>query len=173
MKPTSRLTAPLADEWTRLLGEHRTLLADLLDTGQAKQRALVRFDGAEVASLTQREEALLERAEGFERRRRELAGRTAAALAEPAERLNVERIAARADAESGGALRAIRASLHEQGRALQRVNRLNRALTEQSLSHVQGFFRIFAGQEGADETYSRGGLERKPVGSTGVIDRVA
>lgn len=173
MQPMPRLTAALLEEWTALLGEHHLLLASLLDVGQAKQRALVRFDGTEVESLSRREETLLLGADALERRREALTARTASALSEPEERLTVERIAAHAPEASGGALRDLRAALQRQGKALQRVNRLNRALTEQSLAHVQGFFQAFAGPASGDETYSRAGVERKPAGGTLVIDRVA
>lgn len=171
--PLVRLPAPLAGEWSALLGEHGTLIDAMVEAGQAKQSALVRADRPALERTTRREEELLARAQALEQRRGAMIARTAEALGVPAAGLTIERIAGRAEEAPARTLRALRGALREKGKALQRLNRLNRLLLEQSLGHIQDFLLLLSGRGLEDATYSRAGLERKPAGGTLIVNQVA
>lgn len=165
--------SPTPDAWIALLEEHRVLLDALQEAGQSKQRALVKLDRVGLEAANRREEDTLRRAEALDLRRRELIARTAEALGVPAGSLTVDRIARQVPADAQASLRSLHDAVQRQAKSLRRVNRLNRALVEQSLAHSRDFFQILSGQGPGEATYSRSGLDRKPGGGTLLIDRVA
>ena len=164
--------ATLAAEWQSLLREHGAVLDSLAEAGRAKRELLVGIDRPGVEGATRREEELLGSATELERRRRGLMTRTADILRIPAEGLTVGRIADRIGGDAGRALRTHREALREKGKALLRINRVNRMLTEQSLAHADEFLVLLSGGRPGETVYSRGGRERKPAAGSLVLDRV-
>jgi flagellar biosynthesis/type III secretory pathway chaperone len=171
MTTSPRLPAALADEWTALLAEHDALLDALIGAAESRKASLVAVDRSALEAATLREEALLARVRALEDRRRGLMDRSAAVLRLPAAGLTVGRIVAQAG-DAGAALRESRAGLLRKGKSLQRLQRINRMLIEQSLGHVQDFLRLLAGQGAEDATYSRAGLQRQSPAGTLMVNHV-
>lgn len=151
------------------LKEEASLYDALIGVCREKRDALVALRHADLDALVAREEALLMRISDADRARRRAASDVAATLGlAPAAGL---RDIARAG--KSGELMGLRDRLAGLLASLARANDLNRALAEQSLGHVQEFFRALTGAQ-ADGRYSRRGKEAPGKGGVvNIVDSVA
>ncbi len=162
--------------WTELvtlLGEELGTVRDLISVGTEKRDALVAIDLPRVEATNRREEELV-RALGEASLRR--AGKIKAIarlhrVTDPEPRL--EAIVGFAGEPRASQVAVLRADLRRGLEDLRRLNGLNQALTRQSLTHAQEFLRLLARGGGSASTYTRRGVDDRPVRASLVIDRTA
>jgi hypothetical protein len=153
------------------LAEEIRLQRELAGTGSRKRDALVRLDVVAVDQATSREQSLLGALGPAAERRLRRTLEVCRLLGIPEAEASVTRVADRVGEPWRAALLTHASDLRGALAEVARVNRSNRALTEQSLDYVKRFFRILGG--GGDETnYTRRGLESRGDAPRLMIDEV-
>ncbi len=172
------MTAPSKFDagWTdlvTLLGEELGTVRDLLTVGTEKRDALVAIDLPRVEATNRKEEELVRALGQASLRRAEKVKAVAKVhrVTEPEPRL--EAIVAFAGEPRATQIAVLRADLRRGLEELRRLNGLNQTLTRQSLAHAQDFLRLLARGGGSASTYTRRGVDDRPVRASLVIDRTA
>ena len=172
-KVTRDQVEQLLDRMDRLTRELIGTLDNLVRIGERKQKALVAMEMPSVQDAIQEEEGQLQVFVSLQTHRLQTFGDLATALGINPEGLNLEQLAQALGEPMSTELLAMRDAVLERTRLLERVTRLNRVLTEQSMAHVDGFLKALATAIHASPTYGHRGKRSDTGGGNLVIDQVA
>jgi hypothetical protein len=161
----------MTDNWETDIGGLLTELADvqsaLLEALHEKRRLLAADDHGALASLADRERALLERLQACHERRQLLLSR-AGEEGLPAD--SIESLSQRLPAESRGRMQASIREAADRSRLLQHESLTNWVLVQRTLLHLSQMVEIIATGGRPRPTYGKGS-DRAPSGA--LVDRAA
>ena len=154
------------------MAEEIRIERELVSVGTRKRDALVALDMKGVEQATVRERTLLSALGPAAERRLHRTAEAARTLGLSEDGGAVTRIAQESSEPMRTQLLERAGELRRALQDLARVNGANKALTEQSLSHVKQFFRLLGGA-GEEPVYTRRGLETSREIPKVMIDEVA
>jgi hypothetical protein len=161
----------MSESWETEIGELLAELADvqgeLLETLHEKRRILASNDHASLASMAEREQAVLERLQACQVRRQQLLVR-AGEEGLPAD--SIKSLSNRLPVESRGRVQASIREAADRSRLLQHQSLTNWVLVQRSLLHLSQMVEIIATGGRSRPTYGKGS-DRAPSGA--LVDRAA
>lgn len=145
--------------------EERSLIA-VLDAVRELHQSLRQLDGAALQQALQHESAALMEAEQIQQRRQKLRFDAATELGLPPQEFTLGLLARKSSGELQQSVVASRQKLSEMAAEMDRLNRQNHAMAQQSTSIIRGIVSQLTGTAGHGESYTAGGVrDEAHVGS--------
>lgn len=162
----SSMTADLAGRVQQHLGdEERTLIA-VLESVRALHQTLRELDGESLAQALQNEMDALRVAEGIQKQRKRIRAEAASELGVSPQELTLGRLAQNTTGDVRSSIVESREKLATMASEMDRLNRQNAAMIQQSLLLMRGIVGRLTGTAAPGESYNAGGgREEAHVGS--------
>jgi hypothetical protein len=160
------MTSTLAQRVQRHLSDEEQTLVAVLEAVQQLHHSLRHLDGEALATALQNESAALRAAEGMQSRRQQIRMEAASELGVSPEDFTLGLLATRTTGELQASIVASRQTLTEMSAEMDRLNRQNAAMIQQSMSLMRGIVGRLTGTAASGESYNAGGArEEAHVGS--------
>ncbi|MDB5347033.1 MAG: flagellar protein FlgN [Schlesneria sp.] len=161
----TQISNELAERMQRHLTEEEQSLVTVLDAVRAVHDSLRNLDGNALADALDSEAAALRKAEGVQVRRQQIRVEAAGALGVPPQDVTLSVFAEKTTGPLQTTVVESRQKLAQMSTEMERLNRQNSAMLQQSLSLIRGIVGRLTGTA-PGETYGAGGArEETHVGS--------
>jgi hypothetical protein len=145
----------------------------LIEAADAKQQALVSIDMQGLQNVIAREDGLLQIFVTIQTKRIQTLQEIGGILKLDESRMNLENLAILVPEPWASKFVELRAMVVERIELLERLTRLNRVLTEQSMDHINTFFKTIAEAVHPSSTYTHPARKQPDRTGTIMIDHVA
>lgn len=153
----STISAGMAERVKAHLGDEERSLVAVLDAVRELHQSLRQLDSAALQQALQREAAALTNAELLQQRRKKLRLDGATELGLPPREFTLGLLARTSTGELHQAITASRQKLSEMAAEMDRLNRQNHAMAQQSVAIYRGIVGRLTGAAGQGESYNAGG----------------
>lgn len=161
----SKISAPLAERVQQHLNDEEESLVSVLEAVRALHQSLRELDGEALSQALQCEAEALRDAEGLQQRRQQIRADAAGELGVKPQDLTLGLLAEQATGELQTSLVESRQKLASMSAEMDRLNRQNAAMIQQSLTLMRGIVNRLTRTVAAD-SYNAGGVRDEPhVGS--------
>lgn len=163
---TGQIAGPVADHLLTHLHDEEASLSAMLQAVRDVHGALRHLNDDTLRQALEEEARVLKAAETLQRRRSQLRSELSVVLGLPAEETTLRRIVAATTGSLREAVERCRTILAEMAAEMNRLNRQNAAMIQQSLSITHGIIGRLTGAAGVGESYNAdGGRDEAHVGS--------
>ena len=160
------IAGPFADHLLAHLLDEETSLTAMLQAVRAVHSALRQLNDETLRQAIEDESRVLKTADSLQQRRSQLRSELSAVLGVPAEETTLRHVISATTGSLREAIERCRQSLAEMAAEMDRLNRQNAAMIQQSLSITHGILERLTGTAAVGESYdAHGGREEAHVGS--------
>lgn len=160
------ITKALAERVQQHLCDEEQMLVAVLESVRQLHKSLRRLDGEALAIALQNETAALRDAEGLQARRKQVRAEAADELGVAPQEFTLGLLAARTTGELHTSISGARQKLKEMSTEMDRLNKQNAAMIQQSLMLMRGIVGRLTGAVASGESYNADGVrEEAHVGS--------
>lgn len=157
---TTQISNELAERMQRHLTEEEQSLVCVLDAVRAVHDSLRSLDGNALAEALDSEAAALRQAEGLQARRQQIRSEAAGVLGVPPQEVTLSVFAEKTSGPLQATVVETRQKLALMSTEMERLNRQNSAMLQQSLSLIRGIVGRLTRTAGG-ETYNAGGAKEE------------
>lgn len=157
----STISEALAERVQRHLTEEERTLVAVLESVRELHHSLRQLDGDALALALQSETAALREAEGLQRQRQQFRSETASALGLAPQDVTLGALAAKTSGQLQASVVQTRQKLTDMSAEMDRLNRQNAAMIQQSMMLMRGIVGRLTGTVASGESYNAGGVREE------------